>query len=146
MGELIYQVYDLKLREWLPPASGGFDFSGNFGNPIGAIRLGIRNFDLYYNIIGFGTKEILTYKVHTKSTLFHRGRWSDSVTNDRIAGDCKHQIDMIMIKSNKHNLVIKTHDCIDNKWVDNLNDCDIYVSGVQNKPIDVIKVYHKKYN
>lgn len=94
---VIYQAHDNKKNKWLPDVKDNFDYAGNFGNPIDAIRANLTKGNIYY-------------KVHIKGTKLYNGRWLPEVKNyDDYAGNLGQPIDGIMIRSDVGKVKYQVH-------------------------------------
>ena len=130
-----YQTHDDVKNKWLPYVEGDFDYAGNFGNAIDAVRAKLSSGNIYY-------------KVHTKSAFLRKGKWLPEVKNfTDYAGNYNQPIDAVAFRTDTGRTIkYRVHEKATNRWLDpvtgyNINDAQNGYAGNIGKEIDAIKIW-----
>ncbi len=123
-----YQVYDNTKKKWLNEiiigqGIGRMSYAGNFGNPIGGIRI-----------------DTLKYRVHDKkkNKWLH---WINGKTNNGIlsyAGNLGNSIDGIQIYNAIYRVHIKNGNWLN--WINKVDETANGYAGIYGKEIDAIQI------
>lgn len=122
---VVYQVYDLTKKKWLPNVVNDTDYAGNFGNPLSAIYINLTN----------GT---IKYRVHEINN-----KWLPTVINrDDYAGNINKMIDGLQISSDEYKIAYRVHLIHLGwlPWVDKWDDSNAGYAGIFGHEIDAVQI------